>query len=71
MRAPKPTLIPATALAMLGATLLAACGASHSPGGAYPAAAVKVVTLRSQAVTLTRELPATRVPFSSPRSAPR
>ncbi len=57
MRAPKQTLIPATALAMMGAALLAACGASHNPGGGYPAAAVKVVTLRSQAVTLTRELP--------------
>jgi membrane fusion protein, multidrug efflux system len=57
MRAPKQTLIPATTLALLGAALLAGCGGSHSPGGGYPAAAVKVVTLRAQSVTLTRELP--------------
>ncbi len=57
MRAPKQTLTPATALALLGAALFAGCSGSHNPGGAYPPAAVKVVTLRAQAVTLTRELP--------------
>jgi membrane fusion protein (multidrug efflux system) len=57
MRAPKQTFIPATALALLGAALLAGCSGSHNPGGGYPPAAVKVVTLRAQAVTLTRELP--------------
>jgi membrane fusion protein (multidrug efflux system) len=51
------TLIPATALAMLGAALFAGCSGSHNPGGGYPPSPVKVVTLRAQTVTLTRELP--------------
>ena len=57
MRAPKQTLTPATALVLLGAALFAGCSGSHNPGGGYPPAAVKVVTLHAQAVTLTRELP--------------
>jgi multidrug efflux pump subunit AcrA (membrane-fusion protein) len=57
MRAPKQIFTPATALALLGAALLAGCSGSNKPGGGYPPAPVKVVTLRAQQVTLTRELP--------------
>ena len=57
MRAPKQIFTPATALALLGAAALAGCGGSQKPGGGYPPAPVKVVTLRAQQVTLTRELP--------------
>jgi membrane fusion protein (multidrug efflux system) len=57
MRAPKQIFIPAAALALLGAALLVGCSGSHNGGGGYPPAAVKVVTLRAQSLTLTRELP--------------
>src|SRR5258706_809200 len=57
MRAPKQIFTPATALALLGAAALAGCSGCNNPGGGYPPAPVKVVTLRAQQVTLTRELP--------------
>lgn len=65
-----PAALALGALTLAGALLLAGCGDKGAPGaakpaaapGAMPPAAVSVLTLRPQDVTLTRELPGRAAP---------
>jgi len=71
MRAPKQIFTPATALALLGAAALAAAVGPTNPAAATRPPPSKVVTLRAQQVTLTRELPGHTSAFLVARSGPR